>query len=84
MRNVVSVPVRCRRTACSISSGGAPLSISPMSASCSHTEVADAALAQEDEDGWIAAQVQAGHPVRGLFPMNAEWRARYEEWRAGQ
>src|SRR5690606_4722057 len=41
-------------------------------------EVADAALAQEDEDAWIAEQVAAGHPVDGLFPMNAEWRARYE------
>jgi 5-oxopent-3-ene-1,2,5-tricarboxylate decarboxylase/2-hydroxyhepta-2,4-diene-1,7-dioate isomerase len=47
-------------------------------------EVADAALAQEDEDGWIAQQVAAGHPVDGLFPMNAEWRARYDEWRATQ
>lgn len=41
-------------------------------------EVADAALAQEDEDAWIAEQVSAGHPVDGLFPMNAEWRAKYE------
>ena len=38
-------------------------------------EVADAALAQEDEDAWIAEQVAAGHPVDGLFPMNAEWKA---------
>ncbi|QEW02369.1 fumarylacetoacetate hydrolase family protein [Microbacterium lushaniae] len=41
-------------------------------------EVADAALAQEEEDAWVAAQVKAGHPVDGLFPMNAEWRARYD------
>lgn len=41
-------------------------------------EVADATLAQEAEDAWIATQVEAGHPVDGLFPMNAEWRARYE------
>ncbi|MGF2948742.1 fumarylacetoacetate hydrolase family protein [Microbacterium alcoholitolerans] len=41
-------------------------------------EVADAALAQEDEDAWIAEQVAAGHPVDGLFPMNAEWRAKYD------
>ena len=44
-------------------------------------EVVDAALAQEDEDAWIAEQVAAGHPVDGLFPMNAEWRARYDAWR---
>ncbi len=41
-------------------------------------EVVGAALAQEDQDAWIAEQVRQGHPVDGLFPMNAEWRARYE------
>ncbi|MGV9194935.1 fumarylacetoacetate hydrolase family protein [Microbacterium sp. MC2] len=41
-------------------------------------EVVDDALAQEDEDGWIAARVAEGHPVDGLFPMNAQWRAKYE------
>ncbi|GAB2833585.1 hypothetical protein GCM10027024_04650 [Microbacterium insulae] len=41
-------------------------------------EIVDAALAQEEEDAWIARQVAEGHPVDGLFPMNAEWRARYE------
>ena len=45
-------------------------------------EVADAALAQEDEDAWIAARVAEGHPVDGLFPMDAEWRARYDADRA--
>ncbi|MDE0545966.1 fumarylacetoacetate hydrolase family protein [Microbacterium sp. C7(2022)] len=42
-------------------------------------EVADAALAQEDEDAWIAVKVAEGHPVDGLFPMNEEWRRRFEE-----
>ncbi len=42
-------------------------------------EVADAAIAQEEEDAWIADQVSAGHPVDGLFPLGAEWRDRYEE-----
>lgn len=41
-------------------------------------EVADAALAQEAEDAWIADRVRDGHPIEGLFPMNAVWRARYE------
>lgn len=41
-------------------------------------EVADAALAQEVEDAWIAEQVAAGHPVDGLFPLDAAWRAKYE------
>jgi 2-keto-4-pentenoate hydratase/2-oxohepta-3-ene-1,7-dioic acid hydratase in catechol pathway/regulator of RNase E activity RraA len=44
-------------------------------------EVADATLAQEDQDAWVAQQVSAGHPVEGLFPPNAEWLARYESWR---
>jgi 5-oxopent-3-ene-1,2,5-tricarboxylate decarboxylase / 2-hydroxyhepta-2,4-diene-1,7-dioate isomerase len=44
-------------------------------------EVVDAALAQEDEDAWVAEQVVAGHPVEGLFPMNAQWRAKYERRR---
>ncbi|WP_456788824.1 fumarylacetoacetate hydrolase family protein [Cellulomonas sp. P5_C5] len=47
-------------------------------------EVVDAALAQEEEDGWIATQVAAGHPVDGLFPMDARWRARYDAWRASR
>ncbi|WP_295832531.1 fumarylacetoacetate hydrolase family protein [uncultured Microbacterium sp.] len=46
-------------------------------------EVVDAALAQEAEDAWIAEQVASGHPIEGLFPMNAAWRARYESERQG-
>ena len=45
-------------------------------------EVVDAALAQEEEDAWVAEQVAAGHPVDGLFPMNPEWRARYTQEQA--
>lgn len=41
-------------------------------------EVADATLAQEIEDAWIALRAAEGHPIDGLFPMNAEWRARFE------
>jgi 2-keto-4-pentenoate hydratase/2-oxohepta-3-ene-1,7-dioic acid hydratase in catechol pathway/regulator of RNase E activity RraA len=44
-------------------------------------EVADATLAQEAEDAWIADQVAAGHAIDGLFPMNAEWKERYRQWR---
>ena len=47
-------------------------------------EIADAALAQEDEDAFVAEQVRAGHAVDGLFPMNDEWKARYLAWRAAQ
>ncbi len=41
-------------------------------------ELVEECLATEAEEEWIAAQVDAGHPVDGLFPMNAEWRAKYE------
>lgn len=41
-------------------------------------EIADAALGQEAEDAWIAEQVAAGHPVEGLFPMNSQWRKKYD------
>jgi 2-keto-4-pentenoate hydratase/2-oxohepta-3-ene-1,7-dioic acid hydratase in catechol pathway/regulator of RNase E activity RraA len=41
-------------------------------------EVVDATLAQEEQDAWIAQRVAEGHPVDGLFPMNAQWRARYD------
>lgn len=47
-------------------------------------EVVDAALAQEDEDAWIASRVAEGHAVDGLFPMDAQWRARYDAWRAAR
>ena len=42
-------------------------------------EVAAAAIAQEREEAYIAEQVAAGASVDGLFPMNAEWRAKYEK-----
>lgn len=41
-------------------------------------EVARESAKQEAEDAWVAEQVAHGAPVDGLFPMNAEWRARYE------
>ena len=45
-------------------------------------EVAAEAAEQEQADAWVAAQVANGAAVDGLFPMNAEWRARYEADRA--
>ena len=40
-------------------------------------EVADAALAKEAEDAWVADRVAEGERLEGLFPMNEDWRARY-------
>jgi regulator of RNase E activity RraA len=41
-------------------------------------EVAEAALAQEELDEWVAIQVAAGNPLDGLFPPDASWQARYD------
>ncbi|MDN5726123.1 MAG: fumarylacetoacetate hydrolase family protein [Propionibacteriales bacterium] len=46
-------------------------------------QVADEALAKEDEDAWVAQQIADGHPIEGLFPMNAEWRAKFVAERGG-
>jgi 2-keto-4-pentenoate hydratase/2-oxohepta-3-ene-1,7-dioic acid hydratase in catechol pathway/regulator of RNase E activity RraA len=43
-------------------------------------ELADDAIRQEHEEGFIAAMVAQGHSVDGLYPMNAHWRAKYQEW----
>ena len=44
-------------------------------------EVVADALEQEREERYIAEQIAAGASVNGLYPMNAEWKARYAEWR---
>ncbi|MCY1368454.1 4-carboxy-4-hydroxy-2-oxoadipate aldolase/oxaloacetate decarboxylase [compost metagenome] len=43
-------------------------------------ELADDSIAQEREETFIAEMVHQGHSVDGLYPLNSEWRARYEEW----
>jgi 5-oxopent-3-ene-1,2,5-tricarboxylate decarboxylase/2-hydroxyhepta-2,4-diene-1,7-dioate isomerase len=43
-------------------------------------EVVSDAIEQEREERFIAEQVERGAWVKGLYPMNPEWRARYEEW----
>ena len=45
--------------------------------------VADDAVSQEREEAWVAQRVAEGHPIDGLFPMNAEWRAKYEAETSG-
>lgn len=46
-------------------------------------ELADDSIAQEREETFIAEMVQQGHSVDGLYPLNAAWRTRYQEWEAG-
>lgn len=41
-------------------------------------EIVADAVQQEAEERYIAAQVAQGESVDGLYPMNAEWRARWE------
>jgi regulator of RNase E activity RraA len=47
-------------------------------------EVVDAAVEQEKLEEWIIAEVQAGASLPGLYPPNAENKARYEAFRSGQ
>jgi regulator of RNase E activity RraA len=46
--------------------------------------VVEAAVEQERLEGWIMEEVRAGHALPGLYPANAENRARYEAWKAQQ
>ena len=47
-------------------------------------ELADDSIEQEREETFIAEMVQQGHSVDGLYPLNAAWRTRYQEWEAGK
>lgn len=44
------------------------------------SEVADAAIAQEQLEQWIMNEVQAGASLPGLYPPNKDNQARYEAW----
>ncbi|MFL5441606.1 MAG: hypothetical protein ACJ79W_20830, partial [Myxococcales bacterium] len=44
-------------------------------------EVVAGAPEQERMEGWIMAEVDKGVPLPGLYPMNAETKARYEATR---
>jgi 5-oxopent-3-ene-1,2,5-tricarboxylate decarboxylase / 2-hydroxyhepta-2,4-diene-1,7-dioate isomerase len=43
-------------------------------------EVADEAVEQERKDTFVFQMVKEGHKVDGLFPMNADWLAKYQQW----
>ena len=45
-------------------------------------EVAGLAVEQEQLEGWILEQVNGGAALPGLYPANAENKARYEAWKA--
>jgi 2-keto-4-pentenoate hydratase/2-oxohepta-3-ene-1,7-dioic acid hydratase in catechol pathway/regulator of RNase E activity RraA len=43
-------------------------------------EVVNDSIEQEREETFIAQMVGEGASVDGLYPMNTDWRARYEAW----
>lgn len=43
-------------------------------------DLVDEAIVQEREEEFIAEMIKAGGRVEELFPMNAEWRAKFLEW----
>ncbi len=43
-------------------------------------ELVTDAIEQESQETFIAEMVAAGEGVDGLYPMNAEWKARYQQW----
>ena len=47
-------------------------------------DVVGEAAEQERFEAWIVSEVQAGAPLPGLYPPNAETRARYEAFRSGR
>ena len=46
--------------------------------------VVEAAVEQEKLEAWIFSEVEAGVPLPGLYPANAETKARYEAFRSAQ
>lgn len=47
-------------------------------------ELVDECIEQEKEESFIFEMVKQGNSVDGLYPMNAQWRARYQEWEGAQ
>jgi regulator of RNase E activity RraA len=47
-------------------------------------DVVAAALEQERLEGWIMGEVRAGAALPGLYPPNAETKARYDAWAKAQ
>ncbi|MET4542216.1 5-oxopent-3-ene-1,2,5-tricarboxylate decarboxylase/2-hydroxyhepta-2,4-diene-1,7-dioate isomerase [Arthrobacter bambusae] len=47
-------------------------------------ELVDDCIVQEKEETFIFQMVQEGNSVDGLYPMNKEWQARFQEWQSRQ
>lgn len=44
-------------------------------------EIVAAAIEKEEEDAWVAGRVAEGGSLEELFPMNSQWRERYDQER---
>ena len=44
------------------------------------SQVVEEALAQEGEEKFIAEMVTKGEKIDGLFPLNKEWREKFDHW----
>lgn len=47
-------------------------------------DLVEECIQQEKEEAFIFEMVRQGHSVDGLYPMNTEWRERYQEWTAAK
>jgi regulator of RNase E activity RraA len=47
-------------------------------------DVVAASIEQEKQEAWIMGEVEGGASLPGLYPPNAENKARYEAWKKGQ
>ncbi|MBN8901855.1 MAG: ribonuclease activity regulator RraA, partial [Rhodospirillales bacterium] len=47
-------------------------------------DVVAAAVEQERQETWIMGEVEGGASLPGLYPPNAENKARYEAWKTGR
>lgn len=47
-------------------------------------QIVDDCVEQERLEAWIVTEVERGVPLPGLYPANAETKARYEAWKAVQ
>lgn len=48
------------------------------------SQVVDAAVEQEEMEGWILNEARNGATLPGLYPMNAETKARFDAWKASR
>jgi regulator of RNase E activity RraA len=47
-------------------------------------ELVPVMVEQERHEGWIVGEIERGLPLPGLYPANAETKARYEAWAAAR